>query len=260
MTFDTILFETAGPVAVVTLNRPKALNALCRQLVAELDQALDSIEKDADIRAVIVTGSAKAFAAGADIKEIAAIRSPAEARGYITEMQRVFNRLEGLDRPVIAAVAGFAFGGGCELCLACDVRIAAENARFALPEIKLGLLPGGGGTQRLPRLIGTGRAKQHIFSGEPFDAQEAYRIGLVNAVVPTDALMDEAMKLAGSYAARPGFTLKTIKGLIDEGFDMPLAAALAHEMRCFEILFSTRDKEEGVAAFLEKRTPAFQHH
>jgi enoyl-CoA hydratase len=259
MAFETIRFETTGPVAVVTLNRPKALNALCRQLVGELDQTLDSIEKDADIRAVIVTGGAKAFAAGADIREIAAIRSPAEARGYITGMQRVFNRLERLDRPAIAAVAGFAFGGGCELCLACDVRIAAENARFALPEIKLGLLPGGGGTQRLPRLIGAGLAKQHIFSGEPFDAREAYRIGLVNAVVPNDALIDEAMKLAASYAARPGFALKTIKGLISEGFDMPLAAALAHEMRCFEILFSTQDKEEGVAAFLEKRTPVFQH-
>jgi enoyl-CoA hydratase len=259
MALNTILFETDGPVAIVTLNRPKALNALNRELIGELDQVLEEIEKDSEIRAVIITGGRKAFAAGADLTEIIDITTPVQVRSYITNVQGVFNRIERLDRPVIAAVAGFAFGGGCELSLACDMRIAAGNAKFALPEIKLGLLPGAGGTQRLPRLIGAGLAKQHIFSGDPIDAQEAYRIGLVSKVVPTDSLLQEAMAMAKTLAQRPGFTLKTIKGLINEALDMPLGAALAHEMRCFEILFSTEDKKEGVAAFVEKRDPVFQN-
>ncbi|MBT4264644.1 MAG: hypothetical protein HN945_25390 [Deltaproteobacteria bacterium] len=259
MEFNTIFFETDGPVAIITLNRPKALNALSSELIGELDQAVDAIKKDSEVRAVIITGGPKAFAVGADLTEIIDISEPAQARSYVTNVQGVFNKIENLDRPVIAAVAGFAFGGGCELSLACDMRIAAENAQFGLPEIKLGLLPGAGGTQRLPRLIGVGLAKQHIFSGDPFDAQEAYRIGLVNKLVPNNSLLEEAMKMAKTFTQRPGFTLKTIKGLINEGLDMPLKAALAHEMRSFEILFATKDKKEGVTAFVKKRKPVFQH-
>ncbi len=257
MDFNTIRFETRGPVASVTLNRPKALNALNRELIGELDQVVDAIENDGAIRAVIITGGPKAFAAGADLTEIAAIKTPVGAQPYILKVQRVFNRIERLNRPVIAAVAGFAFGGGCELSLTCDIRIAAENAAFALPEIKLGLLPGAGGTQRLPRLIGAGLAKQHLFCGDPIDAREAYRIGLVNKVVSPDTLLDEAVKLAERFARRPGFALSTIKGLVNDGANMPLERALANEMRCFELLFSTADQKEGVAAFVEKRDPVF---
>lgn len=259
MDLHKIRFETEGPIAIVTLNRPKALNTLSSNLVEELDAVMDEIEKRHDIRAVIITGGQKVFAAGADLTEIVEIKTPVQVRSYITKVQGVFNRVEGLDKPVIAAVAGLAFGGGCELALVCDIRIAAGNARFALPEIKLGLLPGAGGTQRLPRLIGAGLAKQHIFSGDPIDAQEAYRIGLVNKVVPTDSLLEEAVKMAMAFTERPGFTLKTIKGLVNEGLNMPLEQALAHEMRCFEIMFSTEDKNEGVTAFVEKRKPVFQN-
>ena len=259
MDLKTILFNKEGPIATVVLNRPASLNALNSTLIQELDRVVNDISQDRNIRAVIFTGGEKVFAAGADLTEIINIKTPLEARSYVSKVQALFNKIENLEQPTIAAIAGFAFGGGCELALVCDIRIAAGNAQFALPEIKLGLLPGAGGTQRLPRLIGAGPAKEHLFSGDPFSAQEGYRIGLVNKLVLTDSLMQEAEKTAKSLTQRPGFAISTIKGLVNEGLTMPLQSALAHEMRCFETLFQTLDKQEGVSAFLEKRQPEFQH-
>jgi enoyl-CoA hydratase len=257
MGFNTITYDKGDGIGVVTLNRPKSLNALCDELIAELGTVFDEIGEDRDVAAVIITGSAKAFAAGADIKEISQIASPAVAQGFVSRIHAVFNRIEGCAKPVIAAISGFALGGGCELALACDLRIAAENAVFGLPEIKLGVIPGGGGTQRLPRLVGVGRAKELLYTGDSIDAQEAYRIGLVNKVVPPESLMDEARTMAAKLAKRPPVALKMTKLAVNEGINMDLYSAIGHESRCFEILFSTADQKEGMQAFIEKREPKF---
>lgn len=258
MTFNTLIYEREGAIGVVTLNRPKNLNALSDELLLELEQVLEEIEEDGTVGAVIFTGQEKFFGAGADITEIVNIRSPVEANRFIKKVRRVFAKLAELRQPTIAAVSGLALGGGCEIALACDVRIAAENARFGLPEIKLGVLPGAGGTQRLPRLVGAGRAKEMLFSGDPIDAQEAYRIGLVNRVVPVGSLMEEAKRMAGTFLERPGYAIMTIKRLVNEGLNMDLNSALALEARNFEILFSTEDQKEGMRAFLEKRKGGFK--
>jgi enoyl-CoA hydratase len=257
MGFNTITYDKGDGIGVVTLNRPKSLNALCDELIAELGTVFDEIGEDRDVAAVIITGSAKAFAAGADIKEISQIASPAVAQGFVSRIHAVFNRIEGCAKPVIAAISGFALGGGCELALACDLRIAAENAVFGLPEIKLGVIPGGGGTQRLPRLVGVGRAKELLYTGDSIDAQEAYRIGLVNKVVPPESLMDEARTMAAKLAKRPPVALKMTKLAVNEGINMDLYSAIGHESRCFEILFSTADQKEGMQAFIEKREAKF---
>lgn len=257
MGFNTIIYEKHDGIAVLTLNRPKSLNALCQELVMELGQAFEQIETDGDCGAVIITGSQKAFAAGADITEISQIASPAAANLFVSRIHAVFDRIENCSKPVIAAVGGYALGGGCELALACDLRIAAENAMFGLPEIKLGLIPGGGGTQRLPRLIGMGRAKELLYTADRIDAQEAYRIGLANKVVPVESLMDEARAIAAKIVNLPAVAMKMNKLAVNEGIDMSLHSALTHESRCFEILFSTEDQKEGVKAFMEKREPKF---
>lgn len=258
MEFKTIVYEKSDGIALVTLNRPKSLNALCDELIGELGMVFNEIDEDRDIAVVIVTGGEKAFAAGADIKEISQIATPLAAHQFVSRVHAVFDRIEACSKPVIAAVAGFALGGGCELALACDFRIAADNALFGLPEIKLGLIPGGGGTQRLPRLIGVGRAKELLFSGNTVDAQEGYRIGLVNKIVPLELLMSEAKKIAAKLVKLPAVALKMNKLAVNEGMNMDLHSALAHESRCFEILFSTVDQKEGVQAFIEKREPKFK--
>ncbi len=258
MGFNTIVYEKSDGIALVTLNRPKSLNALCDELIGELGMVFHQIDEDLDTAVVIITGSEKAFAAGADIKEISQIATPLAANKFVRRTHEVFNRIEGCSKPVIAAVAGFALGGGCELALACDLRIAADNAVFGLPEIKLGLIPGGGGTQRLPRLIGMGRAKELLFSGDRIDAQEAYRIGLVNKVTPLESLMTEVQKIAARLVKQPAVALKMNKLAVNEGMNMDLHSALAHESRCFEILFSTADQKEGLQAFIEKREPKFK--
>ena len=240
------------------MNRPKSMNAINDEFMRELGHAIDLIETDEEVGAVIVTGGEKFFAAGADIKYIMGISTPLEAHKFVTGVQSLFCRLEDLEKPTIAAVSGLALGGGCELALACDIRLAAENAIFGLPEIKIGVLPGGGGTQRLPRLIGAGRAKEILYTGDPIDANEAYRIGLVNKVIKSDALMEEAKKMAKKLRERPAFALKMIKTSVNKGMSMDLQSALAHEARCFEILFSTEDQEEGMKAFMEKRKPNFK--
>ena len=255
----TILYTQENNVAMITLNRPESLNAINNELLEALDGRLDEIQADDHVRALIITGNEKAFAAGADITELNEISTPPQALAFVEGVQRIYNKIESLRIPVIAAVSGFAFGGGCELALACDLRIADESARFALPEIKLGLLPGAGGTQRLPRLVGLGRAKEMLFAGDPIDAAEALRIGLVNKVVATGELLDHAREMAQTLAERPGYALQSIKTVVNEGIGIDLKTALAGEMRCFALLFGTHDKEEGVSAFVEKRKANFRH-
>jgi len=208
---------------------------------------------------VIITGSEKVFAVGADIKEVSGIATSVDAHSFVTKVRSVFNKIENLEKPVIAAVSGLALGGGCELSLACDIRIAAENAMFGQPEIKIGVIPGGGGTQRLTRLVGIGIGKEMLYTGDPIDAEEAYRVGLVNKVVPLKSLMDEAKKMASKFSKQPGFALRMTKMVVNEGIKMDLQSALSHEARCFELLFSTEDQKEGMKAFVEKREPIFKN-
>ncbi|MBE0616683.1 MAG: enoyl-CoA hydratase/isomerase family protein, partial [Proteobacteria bacterium] len=220
---------------------------------------LTDIEYDDHVGAVIITGSDKAFGAGADLKMISDLDGTVAAHRFFGRLGgEPYRRLASMGKPTIAAVAGLALGGACEVALACDLRIAADNASFGLPEVKLGLLPGGGGTQRLPRLVGVTKAKELLFTGDPIDAQEAYRIGLVNKVVPLERLLEEAQAMAARIASRPAFALRMIGAAVDGGVDLPLDAALAYEARCFEMLFSTEDEREGVQAFVEKRKPVYK--
>lgn len=258
MGFETILYEQDKNIGIITLNRPKSLNSVNTKLMEELNLAFDEIAKDDNVSAVILTGGEKVFAAGADIKEVSKLNTPFEAHGFVSTAQRLFNKVERMEKPVIAAVSGLAFGAGCELCLACDIRLAAESALFGQPEIKIGLIPGGGGTQRLPRLIGIGRAKELLYSGDPIDAQEAYRIGLANKVFPVSSLIDETKKMAFKFAQQAGCALKLTKMVVNDGMNMDLQSALSYEERSFEMLFSTEDQKEGVSAFLEKRKPQFK--
>lgn len=259
MDFKMMKFEIEGRIAIITLNRPKSMNALNSELLKDGIELLKEINSNKDIGAVIVTGSEKFFAAGADILEVANIHSVVDVPDFIRLARGMINGFSELNQPTIAAVAGLALGGGCELALACDMRIAAENAIFGVPEIKLGLLPGAGGTQRLPRLVGEGRAMQLMLTGDPIDASEAFRIGLVNSVVSADALLNEARKLANKIAAMPGYAVTTIKHLVNEGVRTDMNSAMALELKNFEILFATEDKKEGVRAFIEKRKPVFSN-
>jgi enoyl-CoA hydratase len=258
MEFNTIRFVESERIGVITLNRPTAMNAINSELIRELDQVLNIIREEEEISVVIITGSEKAFSVGADIKQISGIKTPLDAHCFITSLQSLFKKIESLEKPVIAAISGLALGGGCELSLACDIRIVAENTTFGQPEIKIGVIPGAGGTQRLPRLIGLGRAKELLYTGDSIDALEAYRIGLVNKVVPVESLMDEAKKLAAKLAQQPVCALQMTKMAVNEGIDMDLQSALNYESRCFEILFSTEDQKEGMRAFIEKRKPIFK--
>lgn len=257
MEYETIVLEIAEGVGVVTLDRPRNMNALNRIMRSEFFHVFETIQKE-KAKAVIIAGAEKFFAAGADIKEIVNIESPKDAHEFFNAETSIFDLIENFEKPVIAAVSGLALGGGCELALACDIRIAAENARFGLPEINLGLMPGGGGTQRLPRLVGEGRAKALMYTGDMIDAAEAYRIGLVNKVVPYDMLMNEAREMASKIARKPGRALWSIKQSVNDGRNMDIKSALTHEARLFEMLFSTKDQKEGVRAFVEKRAPLFE--
>ncbi|MBI4320547.1 MAG: enoyl-CoA hydratase/isomerase family protein [Chloroflexi bacterium] len=257
MAYETILFEKEGPVAIITLNRPQRLNALSRLLLTELGQAVDEIAADKDARVVVVTGGAKCFCAGADISEAAHISIPREAEAFHNLIKVNFCKLEDLDRPVIAAISGVAMGGGLELALACDLRVASETARLGVPEIKIGAIPGAGGTQRLPRAIGVTKAKEMIYVGDPIDAAEAYRLGLVNKVAPVDTFFQEAKAMAAVIASRPRLALKAAKASINNGIELDLRRALDFEIQNGVFLYSTRDREEGMKAFLEKRAPVF---
>ncbi|AFM00163.1 enoyl-CoA hydratase/carnithine racemase [Desulfitobacterium dehalogenans ATCC 51507] len=257
MAYETILVDIADGIATVTLNRPEVLNALNGQVFNELGDVALELGADPSVQAVIITGGDKVFAAGADIKQMANLSAVDAAIGG-RPSHRAFSLIETIPKPVIASIAGFALGGGCELTLVCDVRIAADSAQFGLPEIKLGILPGAGGTQRLPRLIGAGKAKELIFSGDFINADEALRVGLVNKVVPADQLREETLKMAKRFAARGAVALRLAKSAIDEGLRMDLEAGIQYEHKCFSLLFATVDQKEGMRAFIEKRPPDFK--
>jgi len=258
MKYETILVESGEGIATITLNRPKSMNALNNRMLEELVRVCGEIDEDSGIKVVIVTGHEKFFAAGADLVEVSAITNPMEAHRYIKRARMAFDAIAEMEKPVIAAVSGLALGGGCELCLACDLRIAAETAVFGQPEIRIGVIPGAGGTQRLPRIVGVTKAKELLFTGESIDAAEALRIGLVNRVVPPASLLKETRKLASTIVTRPGVALSITKMVVDGGMNMELTSALAYEAKCFEYLFSTEDQKEGMNAFVEKRKPLFK--
>lgn len=251
--------EVENEIAVVTINRPKSLNALNSETLAELNTCLAEIEGRTDIKVVILTGSgSKSFVAGADISEMVNA-TPAEGRAMGLLAREAFGRLENMPQVTIAAVNGFALGGGCEISMACDIRVAAENAKFAQPECGLGILPGFGGTQRLARLVGKGRAKEMIFTCDMIDAQDAYRIGLANHVVPQEELLDYCKAMAGRIMKNAPYAVSLAKQVINSGADMDLDNGLKLEANIFGLSFSTEDKKEGMTAFLEKRPAVFQN-
>ena len=258
MNYENIRVERRPPLAVVTLDRPKVLNALNAATFAELDAAFSQLRDEAEARAILVTGSGeRAFAAGADIRELAAVTG-SEGKAFSLRGQAVFRKIETLGKPVIACVRGFALGGGCELAMACTLRIAAEDAKFGQPEIKLGVIPGYGGSQRLPRLVGRGAALKLLLTGAIMDAYEALRIGLVDEVVPADELMSRAETLAHEIAAQAPLAVEETIRVVDEGLDLPLDLALLREAEHFGRLCDTADKAEGTQAFLEKRSPVWK--
>jgi enoyl-CoA hydratase len=259
--FETIVLDrdsTDRAVAVVTFNRPHVLNALNKAMLGELDRATAELASDDSVRVVILTGAGdRSFVAGADIKELAA-QTAISGRELALAGQRLFDRIENLGKPVIAAINGFALGGGCELAMACTLRIAADTARLGQPEINLGLIPGYAGSQRLARLVGKGKALEMMLTGAPISAAEAERAGLVNRVVPAAALMDDARALAAQLAGNAPIATRYILDAVNRGLDMPFAEASAFEAALFGLAMATDDMREGTAAFLEKRKPAFK--
>jgi enoyl-CoA hydratase len=256
MEYKNILVAIHGSVALIRLNRPKALNALNSALIAELNIALDLLDKDPGIGALVITGSEKAFAAGADIKELQALTY---MEAYLSDTIASWERLSKFRKPAIAAVAGFALGGGCELAMMCDIILAADNAKFGQPEIKLGVLPGAGGTQRLTRLVGKSKAMEMCLTGRMMDAQEAERAGLVSRVVPFESLIDEAMRVAEFIASMSLPIAMQIKDCINTAQASTLAEGVKFERRNFHAAFATQDQKEGMAAFIEKRLPQFKN-
>jgi len=257
-TLENVLYEKKGPVAYVTLNRPKVLNALNQRTWQNLRAAFEDARDDADVRGVILTGAGdKAFIAGADISELAQV-SAVQAERSSSYGQEVLNLVENLGKPVVAAINGFALGGGCETAMACTIRLATESARFGQPEVKLGVLPGGGGTQRLPRLVGKGRALQLILSGEMISAQEAYRIGLVNEVVPAAELITRAEAILKQIFANAPLAVRYSLEAVNKGLETSQTEGLALEASFFGLCAGTEDKQEGTQAFLQKRAAQFQ--
>ena len=258
MAFENLLLERDGAVAIVTINRPKVLNALNSQTVDELRRAMLELKADASVRAIVLTGAGeKSFVAGADINELA-VQTPTGGREHALTGQHVFDVIENLGKPVVAAINGFALGGGCELAMACTLRIAAETARLGQPEIALGLIPGYAGTQRLARLVGKGRAMEMILTGAPIPADEAQRIGLVTRVVAAAELMNQARSLAAQLASSAPIAMRYIIDAINKGVEMPFAEACRYEATLFGLVASTEDMREGTRAFLEKRKPEFK--
>jgi enoyl-CoA hydratase len=257
MTYQNILVETQGAVGLIRLNRPKALNALCDALVRELGAALDDFEAADAIGAVVITGSDKAFAAGADIKEMAG-RSYMEV--FLADFITIgWERVTTCRKPIIAAVAGFALGGGCELAMMCDTIIAADTAKFGQPEITLGVIPGAGGTQRLTRFVGKAKAMDMILTARMMDAAEAERSGLVSRLVPADKLIEEALAMAARIAALSRPAVMIAKEAVNRAYETTLAEGVRFERRVFHSLFATEDQKEGMAAFVEKRKPCFKN-
>jgi enoyl-CoA hydratase len=256
MSYETILVETHGRVGVIRLNRPQALNALNARLAGEVSAAIDAFETDADIGCIVITGSDKAFAAGADIKEMA---GKSYMDTFLGDFAASWDRAARARKPVIAAVAGFALGGGCELAMQCDFIIAADNAKFGQPEIKLGVIPGIGGTQRLAHAIGKAKTMDMTLTGRMMDAAEAERSGLVARVVPLADLMSETMKIAETIASMSLPATMMGKEAVNRAFEVPLSEGIRFERRVFHSLFATADQKEGMAAFVEKRPAKFEH-
>jgi enoyl-CoA hydratase len=256
MAYENIIVETRGKVGLIRLNRPQALNALNRTLVAELSHALDAFEADADIGCMVITGSDKAFAAGADIKEMA---EKTFAEAYLGNFAANWDRAATVRKPVIAAVAGFALGGGCELAMQCDIIIAADNAKFGQPEIKLGVIPGIGGTQRFTRAVGKAKAMDIMLTGRMMDVNEAERAGLVARIVPLANLLEEALKTAETIAAMSLPSVLAAKEAVNVAFETSLAEGVRFERRVFHSLFATADQKEGMAAFIAKRPAKFEN-
>jgi enoyl-CoA hydratase len=257
MAYEHIIVETRGPVGLITLNRPKALNALCAPLVREMGTALDGFEADEAIGAVVITGSEKAFAAGADIKEM-------QPQGYMDVylgdfITKGWERVTTCRKPIIAAVAGYALGGGCEMAMMCDFILAADSARFGQPEIKLGTIPGAGGTQRLPRFVGKAKAMEMVLTGRMMDAAEAERAGLVSRIVPAAELVAEALKVAGEIAKLSRPSVMMAKEAVNRAYEATLAEGIRFERRLFHSTFALEDQKEGMQAFIDKRPPAFKN-
>jgi enoyl-CoA hydratase len=255
MTLENVRYELRAPLAVVTLDRPKVLNALNQQSMNELEQVFLEIRENAEVRAVLLTGAGeKAFVAGADIREFSAL-SPFEGEKLAARGQRIFSLIENCGKPVIACINGFALGGGCELALACTLRIAATTAKLGQPEVKIGIIPGYGGTQRLPRLIGKGAALKMILTGEVISAVDALRLGLVDEVVEPEHLMARGEEIAQTIASMAPLAIRESIRAVNSGYDLPLASGLELEASLFGLVCSTSDKTEGAQAFLEKRAP-----
>lgn len=256
MPFRTLSCEKEENIAVVTFNRHKVLNALNTDMCQEIVEICGQLAADDSVRVVIFTGSGRAFVAGADIDHMQSMTS-AQALDFLNKVKAAIKAIEGLPQPTIAAINGFAFGGGEELCLGCDLRIASEKAQFAQQEINLGIIPGGGGTQRLPRLVGICKAMELVLTGDVIEAEEAYRIGLVNRLVATDSIVDEVKNLALKLAQKPSIALRQAKAAINASRSMNLESGLDFEIQACALLWSTEDQKEGMKAFLEKRKPNF---
>ena len=258
MNYNNLIYETDGPIAICTFNRPKALNALNTETMNELAHVISIFKDDNSLKVLILTGSGdRAFIAGADIKGMVG-RSPLSAKWLSEHGTKILRNLETIGKPSIAAVNGFALGGGCEVAMACSIRLASTNALFGQPEINLGIIPGYGATQRLPRLVGAGRALEIMMTGDPVNAAEAHRIGLVNKVCEPDVLMDEARALAGKLASKSGPAIELILGAVYGGLESGLEAGLTLETEKFALVNSTEDSQEGLGAFIEKRRADFQ--
>jgi len=254
MAYKNIINETDGKIGIVKINRPDVLNAVNVETILEIEKAVKEFNDNKDILVIIITGEGKSFVSGSDISRLAEMDS-LKAREYSQIGQRVLSYIENIEKPVIAAVNGYALGSGCELAMACDIRIASEKAKFGQPEVKLGLIPGHAGTQRLARYVGVGKAKELIFTGDLIDAQEAMRIGLVNKVVASDKIIEEAKNIAHKIIDVGPTAVRLAKTVINRGIDANLTTASSYEMEAFSILFSTDEAKEGMKAFLEKRKP-----
>jgi enoyl-CoA hydratase len=256
MTFKNLLFENQEGVGVLKINRPNALNALNSETIQELDQAIEQIAKDNTVKVLVLTGEGRAFVAGADIVEMKD-KTPEEARVFAALGLDTFRKIELMEKPVIAAVNGFALGGGCELSMACDIRIAGEKAKFGQPEVTLGITPGFAGSQRMPRLVGTAKAKELIFTGKLINAEEAEKIGLVNQVVAQDQLMQVTMEMARAIAANSPTAVKYSKSAINRGIETDIETGSIIEKDLFGLCFACPEQKEGMTAFVEKRKPNF---
>ena len=254
MSYEYVLSERDGPVGVVTINRPRQLNALSSGVLAELVDALAAHDADDEVRAIVLTGGTEVFAAGADLKEFSTQTAVSMLSGSRVAL---IDRVRTSAKPIVAAVSGYALGGGCELAMLCDMIVASETARFGQPEINVGLMPGAGGTQRLARTIGKAKAMEMVLTGAPIDAETAERLGLVNTVVPADRVLSEAKALAQKIAAKPPLSVKLSKQAVLKAFELPLSEAVDYERKLFYLLFATEDAKEGISAFVEKRRPTF---